>query len=255
MSAQLPKENTIEPVDGTVVKHEHLAEALVAAQKEMPAVEKDGTNPHFKSSFTTLGKLIATVRPVLNRHGIALTQMPSQDAQGKPTLVTRLVHSSGESAEETMPLMLAKQDAQSLGSALTYAKRYALAAALAIADQEDDDGNEATSREAVVPPANDKQLEVLSTAMNWLLPPAEAAAQWDAVKAQCGGEISAPVAMALITAIKARKDLDGEESDQGQAPAERQPPAESGTAAESVPDPAPADEGERDLAAELEASK
>lgn len=60
------------------------------------------------------------------------------------------------------------------------------------------------------PAASDKQISVLSSAMNWLLSdPAVVAATWDAIKAQCGGEITGPVANALIVAIKARKDLEG----------------------------------------------
>jgi len=118
-----------------------LAQALLAAQKDMPAVDRDGTNPHFGSRFTTLDNLISKVRPVLNKHGLSLMQMPSQDERGNPVLITRLLHEGGESIEATMPLLTTKSDPQALGSALTYAKRYALAAALAIADQEDDDGN------------------------------------------------------------------------------------------------------------------
>lgn len=247
MSAQLTEDETLAPVDASVTEHPNLAAALVAAQKDMPAVEKDGTNPHFKSSFTTLGKLIATVRPVLNRHGIAVIQMPSRDDQGKPTLVTRLVHSSGDSTEETMPLILAKQDAQALGSALTYAKRYALAAALAIADQEDDDGNAATVAASTSPPASDQQLGVLGSALNWFLPAETSAATWDAIKAQCGGEITGPVANAVIATIKARKDL--EAPDQAIA-------AEQDNAAEQPdapsPEPVPAGGIEEEMPADME---
>jgi len=235
MTAQLTEEETLAPVDASTKEHPNLAAALVAAQKEMPAVEKDATNPHFKSSFTSLGKLIATVRPVLNRNGIAVTQMPSQDDAGKPTLITRFVHTGGESMEETMPLILAKNDAQALGSALTYAKRYALAAALAIADQEDDDGNAATSGPEIAT-ASEQQLGVLGSALNWLLPSETSATTWDAIKAQCGGEITGPVANALIVAIKARKDVD--------APVEPEPAAD--------PDPAPADGIEDEMPADKE---
>lgn len=123
--------------------HTTLAEALVAAQADMPAVDRDGTNPHFRSRFTTLGHLLAKIRPVLNKHGIVLVQMPSMDGEGRSTLTTRLIHSSGDALESTMPLILAKADAQGQGSSLTYARRYALAAMLGISDQEDDDGNAA----------------------------------------------------------------------------------------------------------------
>ena len=210
MTAQLTEAETITPVDATK-EHATLAAALVAAQKEMPAVEPDAENPAFHSKFVSLSKLVSSVRPILNKHGIALTQMPSQDENGRPTLITRLVHVSGELTESEMPLLMEKTSAQGLGSALTYAKRYALGAALAIVDQEDDDGNAATTQ-ASVAPASDKQIGVLGSALNWLLPPDTAAATWDGIKAASGGEITGPVANALILAIKARKDA--EEVDQ-----------------------------------------
>lgn len=131
----------------TAAKPQTFAEALVAAQNEMPAVERDGKNPHFGSSFVTLGNLLAKVRPVLNKHGIAVTQYPSRDENG-PTLVTILIHKSGERMESEAPLLLPKQDPQGQGSAITYMRRYALAAHLGISDQEDDDGNEASKAPA-----------------------------------------------------------------------------------------------------------
>lgn len=252
MSAQSSEENALYAADDSVRAREHpnLAAALVAAQEEMPAVEKDATNPHFKSSFTSLGKLIATARPVLNRNGIAVIQLPSRDEGGKPTLVTRLVHTSGESMEESMPLILAKQDAQALGSALTYAKRYALAAALAIADQEDDDGNAAA---AVVsegsPPASVQQLDTLRQALSFLLPPGPDAAALVAVGEACGPgkPITVEVAKAVVAAIKARKDFENQDPDEGVAAAqdaaaeEPDAPSPDPVAAEGIESEIPAD--------------
>lgn len=117
-----------------------LSEALVAAQAEMPAVDRDGTNPHFKSKFATLGNLLAKAKPVLNKHGLAVAQFPAKDEQGNPTLVTVLLHKSGERMEYEAPLLLPKNDPQGQGSAITYMRRYALASALGICDQDDDDG-------------------------------------------------------------------------------------------------------------------
>lgn len=250
MTAQLTEEETLASVDASMADHPSLAAALVAAQKEMPAVEKDGTNPHFKSSFTTLGKLIATVRPVLNRHGIAVTQLPSRDEQGKPTLITRLVHSGGDSMEETMPLILAKNDAQALGSALTYAKRYALAAALAIADQEDDDGNAATSgAEFVV--ANEQQRNTMRAALSWLMGDDEAAMEAEGkVLTQCGGELPAAVANSLIATIKAFKDSKGDGPDQRQVSTESTPPGDSDTAAQPAAEQTPAEGIESEIPAD-----
>lgn len=129
--------------DMTAPKPTTLAKALLAAQTEMPAVDRDATNPHFGSSFISLGHLLAKVRPVLNKHGIVVAQFPSSDETG-PTLVTLLLHESGEKLEFVAPLLLPKPDPQGQGSAITYMRRYALAAALGISDQEDDDGNAAS---------------------------------------------------------------------------------------------------------------
>jgi hypothetical protein len=131
-----------------------LAAALIAAQAEMPAVEPNATNPHYKSRFVTLDHLIAKTRPTLTKHGLAIMQFPSQ-LDGAPALTTRLVHLSGEAVEDTMPLVLAKQDMQGLGGALTYARRYAWSAVLGISSEEDDDAERdaAAARDREVPAA------------------------------------------------------------------------------------------------------
>ena len=131
--------------------HATLAEALVAAQADMPAVERDATNPHFKSSFTSLGHLLAKARPVLNKHGLSIVQLPSLSQDGRPTLRTTILHTSGESIEADAPLLLPKNDPQGQGSAITYMRRYSLASALGISDQEDDDGNAGTAGMQTIP--------------------------------------------------------------------------------------------------------
>lgn len=152
-------------------EHKTLAEALLAIQREIPAVEPDAVNPHFKSKFVSLGNLISKVRPVLNRHGVAVTQFPSLTDDNQPTLVTVLTHAaSGERMEYPAPLFLAKADPQGQGSAITYMRRYALATAFGVVDQEDDDGNagtEGVQREANGDrrsyPISDKQLGFLES--------------------------------------------------------------------------------------------
>jgi len=121
-----------------------LASALVAAQGEMPTVKKDEVNPHFNSKFMSLHGLIEATRKVLNKHGLALTQFPCTSELGAPVLRTVLIHGpSGERLEFETPLLMGNQNMQQLGSAITYARRYAWASLLGIAAEDDDDGNTA----------------------------------------------------------------------------------------------------------------
>lgn len=117
-----------------------LAKALVAFQAEAPALPLDGVNPHYGNRFTTLDALVTSVRPVLAKHGLSFVQLPTH-YDGQPALRTVLLHESGDKLEDVMLLKEAKPDPQGQGSALTYARRYALAAALGLVADEDDDGN------------------------------------------------------------------------------------------------------------------
>jgi hypothetical protein len=123
--------------------------ALVAAQKAMPELQRDKINPHFKSAYLSLEKLLAEVLPVLNTAGLAVTQWPTfVEADGvlHPALQTVLVHGeSGEQISGTMLLLAGKQDPQGQGSAITYAKRYALMSLCGLSADEDDDGNKASA--------------------------------------------------------------------------------------------------------------
>lgn len=120
-----------------------VAAAFVAAQSELGHAPKDSTNPHFKSKYADLATVIETVRPVLAKHKLAVLQR-SLPCDSGIRLQTVLLHESGEYiADEGMHSPLQKQDAQAVGSATTYLRRYGLAALLGVA-QDDDDGNAAT---------------------------------------------------------------------------------------------------------------
>ncbi|WP_416398082.1 ERF family protein [Allohahella sp. A8] len=120
-----------------------LASALAKAQAEIGNAAKNSKNPHFKSSYADLAEILNTTRPVLSKHGLSVVQMPGYGEQ-LVTLTTLLMHSSGEYIESECCTPIAKHDAQQVGSALTYLRRYSLAAVCGIA-QEDDDGNAATA--------------------------------------------------------------------------------------------------------------
>jgi hypothetical protein len=127
-----------------------LAAAVSAAQAEMPMVKKGSENSFFKSNYADLADIIGTTLPVIAKHGLAIVQLPGGDIENQ-TLTTRLMHASGEWIESTMPLFIPKADAQSQGSALTYARRYAYSAILGIAT-EDDDGQAAVAHGPVARP-------------------------------------------------------------------------------------------------------
>lgn len=136
-----------ETVEGTALAVRSLAAALLAAQKKMPTVEKNKTvdSGKFSYRYATLDHLIAKTLPVLHEHGLALVQMPVVTEIGQPALRTILIHGpSGEQLSADMPLF-GVTGMQDLGSAITYARRYAWAAALGIASEDDDDGAAASN--------------------------------------------------------------------------------------------------------------
>jgi len=119
-----------------------LAKSLVKAQAAMNHAAKDSQNPHFKKSYSSLASVIDAVRPALSGNGLAFVQK-LHTADGGVAVETVLIHESGQEMScGTLFIPVSKQDAQGYGSAISYAKRYSLQAALGIAS-EDDDGQAA----------------------------------------------------------------------------------------------------------------
>jgi hypothetical protein len=123
-----------------------LAAALASAQGEIEAAAKDRMNPHFKSRYATLAAAVEASRPALAKHGLAVIQSPTLSGANTITLTSRLLHKSGEWLEDDFMLPVAKFDPQGIGSALTYARRYAYCAMVGVIADEDDDGNAASQR-------------------------------------------------------------------------------------------------------------
>lgn len=132
---------------------EGISAAFVKAWAAIQAVAYDRANDHFKAKYATYDAIIGAVRPILAEHGLALMQTPHSgyDDDGKPDpraiINTTLVHTSGQTMELGTIAVPAKKanDPQAFGSAMTYAKRYALCAALCIPTGDDDDGNGAAA--------------------------------------------------------------------------------------------------------------
>ncbi|WP_242487659.1 ERF family protein [Bacillus sp. TH17] len=121
-----------------------LAKALVKFNSEVTKIAKDADNPFFKNNYATLDTIIDEIRPILSKHGLSIMQIPSGDGQNV-TLKTLLLHESGEWLEsDALTMKPVKNDPQAVGSCITYARRYSLAAFLSLNTGEDDDGNGAT---------------------------------------------------------------------------------------------------------------
>ena len=121
-----------------------LAKALATAQGELENASKNSSNPHFKSKYADLAEVLNTVRPVFASHGLSITQHPDY-VDGIVEVETMLLHSSGQYMVSSVKVPTQKMDAQGVGSAITYARRYALSAIAGIA-QEDDDAESAVGR-------------------------------------------------------------------------------------------------------------
>lgn len=125
---------------GTITE---LAKALVKFNLEVNKIAKDADNPFFKNNYATLDTIIDEIRPILSKHGLSIMQIPSGDGQNV-TLKTLLLHESGEWLEsDELTMKPVKNDPQAVGSCITYARRYSLAAFLSLNTGEDDD-NRAT---------------------------------------------------------------------------------------------------------------
>lgn len=127
----------------------NIHEALEQFQKDLPTIGFDSVNPHFKSRFATLGKITGVVLPRLNQLGVVYVS-GGQVIDGQLMFVSELIHTeSGTSISSALPFGVT--DAQKIGSAITYFRRYSLSAMLGILTDEDDDGNVAQDK-SVQPP-------------------------------------------------------------------------------------------------------
>ena len=121
-----------------------LAAALAKAQAEMSGAAKDSANPYFKSKYADLESVWSACRKPLTDNGLSVIQT-SQPTKHGLMLVTTLAHLSGEWIRGYMPILAKDATAQSQGSGITYARRYALAAIVGVY-QTDDDAEAAQGR-------------------------------------------------------------------------------------------------------------
>ena len=122
-----------------------LAAALAKAQGAMKGAIKDSANPFFKSKYADLASVVEAIRAAFSANGLSYIQTVEPSEKDEVRVETTLLHASGEWIScGVLSLPVSKVDAQGYGSALTYARRYSLSAAVGVAP-EDDDGNAASA--------------------------------------------------------------------------------------------------------------
>src|SRR3990167_4775248 len=122
---------------------DQLAAAIVKAQLALVPAAKDHINPFFKSKYADLPTVWEASGP-FRENGIAITQSPMDAPDEYIVLDTQLSHISGQWIRSRLKIRVAKAYPQGFGSALTYARRYALGAMTGIVTEEDDDGTAAS---------------------------------------------------------------------------------------------------------------
>ena len=141
-------------------KNVSIYESLINARREFKPLIETAKNPFFKSTYAPLAEVINSVKDALSNNNIGFFQ--SVDPIGEKEIVnitttdktgvvkteqkvvsfskitTTLFAGNGEKIETSYPLIIADTDPQKVGATVTYAKRYALTAALGIASEDDD---------------------------------------------------------------------------------------------------------------------
>jgi hypothetical protein len=120
----------------------NLTKALAKFHSTVGKISKDAKNPFFKSNYASLSHILQEIQDPLEVSGLVISQFPNGDG-----LTTILIHcESGEYLQATYTMPVAKQnDPQALGSAISYARRYAVSSILSL-KIDDDDAEKATDR-------------------------------------------------------------------------------------------------------------
>ena len=122
---------------------DQLATALAIAQGTIQGAVKDRTNPAYKSSYADLASVWDACRAALSVNGLSVSQHPGRLEDGSATVTTILLHKSGQHISSVCAALPRDQSPAAVGSVVTYLRRYALAAAVGVAP-EDDDGQAAS---------------------------------------------------------------------------------------------------------------
>lgn len=153
-----------EPKDWDRIERGLLAQALVALQLDLPTIAKTETakvtseKGSYSYSYAGLATVASAIYPKLAQHSLSFTSFPTLNEAGRFVLRYTLMHASGASRSGDFPLANDFKTPQAMGSAITYARRYALCAVTGVAP-EDDDGQAAaySQQQDTAPPAVDNE--------------------------------------------------------------------------------------------------
>jgi len=126
-----------------------LAKALNGCQSEIEPAKKTSKSHH--GTYSDLSEVINAIKVPMAKHGLSFSQFPISEEQ-KCGVETILMHESGEWMSDRFLLAPSKQDPQGYGSAISYARRYALQSIFGL-PAEDDDGNKALPTKKPYKPA------------------------------------------------------------------------------------------------------
>lgn len=199
------EENSVYTATEHTAALNELLAALAKAQGQISSAKKDKKNPFFKSSYADLSSVWEACREPLASNGLSVIQTV-EGSKTEMFLVTWLGHSSGQWIKSKLPMLLQKFDPQSQGSAITYARRYALSAMVGICADEDDDGERAMSRKKTYdfePPA--PQANVVKTPLELVKP--EQAREIENILDECDPKYKDQVLTFLETSKPSIRDL------------------------------------------------
>ena len=123
-----------------------LSAAFVKALGEMQDIAKTQTANagQYAYSYATLADAFGMARPILAKHGLAISQT-AETTHDEVVIWTTVMHSSGQYITHAPTRLPAGKTAQNTGSGISYSRRYSLMAVLGLAT-EDDDGASASPR-------------------------------------------------------------------------------------------------------------
>jgi hypothetical protein len=124
------------------IETKDLYTALAKAQAEMPLASLNASNPFFKTRYTDLAEIVRVSKQPLTKNGLSITQQIISNEDGGNVLITTLAHNSGQWVESYMRILPPKSDVQTLGSYISYLRRYSLSALICQASTDEDDDGE-----------------------------------------------------------------------------------------------------------------